>query len=526
MACLAAAGVCLYVALQFPAPESMDVRALPSSHPLELHNSWKNNLLNMELWKPMAVVYVLFGLDSGDTGSPNNPDSLSKLLLDDTFNPSTEEAQLYLRDFCDGLFAQDFASPLETCAINQFETWLQEQSSSATPSSAYSDNCDAAAALPVPVGAFDPCIIAWSKEAGNISVLQKNGKVQTLMITGAVNLWITSPLAEIEAGWNAFEDYTRDQRALAPESVNKFYHVSFMWWYWDGSFQMTKTAIGAGLLSLAFASIIVAFSSKSFTLALVSVGTIFFILMASSATLVGLGWELGYLECICFSILIGISCDFIIHFGYAYKHFEGNVDRRLRARFAVVDMGPSILAAASTTVAAACVMLFCSTPFFTKFATILLVTILYATIGSFIFYIVIVDLFGPAEPTKLFDACWNRIVGKKEKKEDTEVSARFPNGRPSLAAMSKSVRTSVKRTYGFDEIALVAETDKNGNQKVTRASLALSVKQTYDLNDAPMEDIRKSIMTSMRSMRGSMKSMGKSGRFSSDANADAGVHWS
>ena len=87
VACLAAAGFCLYVALRFPAPESMDVRVLPSSHPLELHNSWKNNLLNMELWKPMAVVYVLFGLDSGDTGSPNNPDSLSKLLLDDTFNP-------------------------------------------------------------------------------------------------------------------------------------------------------------------------------------------------------------------------------------------------------------------------------------------------------------------------------------------------------------------------------------------------------------------------------------------------------
>ena len=135
-------------------------------------------------------------------------------------------------------------------------------------------------------------------------------------------------------------------------------------------------------------------------------------------------------------------------------------------------------------------------------------------------------MFGPAEPTKLFDACWNLIVGKKEKKEDTEVSDRFPNGRPSLAAMSKSNKTSVKRTYGFDEIALVAETDKNGNQKVTRTLLALSIKQTYDLNDTPMEDMRKSMMTSMRSMRGSMKSMGKSGRFSSDANADAGVHWS
>jgi len=475
----------------------MDVRLLPSSHPMELHNSWKMNLSNMELWKPIAVVYVLFGLDSGDTGSPNNPDTLSKLILDDTFNPSTEEAQLYLRDFCDGLFAQDFAIPLETCAINQFETWLQEQSSSATPSSAYSDNCDAASALPVPVGAFDPCIIAWSKEAGNSSVLQKNGKVQTLMITGAVDLWITSPLAEIETGWNAFENYTRDQRALAPESVNKFYHASFMWWYWDGSSQMVKTAVSAGLISLAFAFVIVIFSSKSLTLTLVSVGTIFFILAASSATLVGFGWELGFLESVCFSILIGISCDFIIHFGHAYKHFEGNVDRRLRARFAVVDMGPSILAAALTTVAAACVMLFCSTPFFTKFATILLVTILYATVGSFIFFVVLVDLFGPAEPTKLFDACWNRITGKK-KDEETE-----KNGSPGVGASTRASmgRASVKRTYGFDEIALIAEAGNNGNQRVTRASLALSVKNTYDLNENLGASIRKSMISKGRSGR-------------------------
>jgi len=152
------------------------------------------------------------------------------------------------------------------------------------------------------------------------------------------------------------------------------------------------------------------------------------------------------------------------------------VDRRLRARFAVVDMGPSILAASSTTIAAACVMLFCGTPFFIKFATILLVTILYATVGSFIFYIVMVDIFGPAEPTKLFDLCWNRITGKTvEDKTD---------GRPALAQTKSSMgRSSMKRTYGFDEIALIAETDKNGKQRVTRASLAQSVKSVYNLDE-------------------------------------------
>ena len=181
----------------------------------------------------------------------------------------------------------------------------------------------------------------------------------------------------IETKWN--------ELALAPEGVYKFYDASFMWWYWDSmSVQMTKPGLEAGLITLGFTSIVVILSSRSLVLTLVSAVTNVFILVVSSATLVRLvGWELGFIESVCLSILIGISCDFVINFGHAYKHLEGHVDSRLRARFAVVIMGPIILAAAGITVAAALVMIFCSsTPFFTKFTTILLGTMFYATIGS------------------------------------------------------------------------------------------------------------------------------------------------
>ena len=55
---------------------------------------------------------------------------LSKLLLDDTFDPSSQEAQKYLLNFCDRLFATDFASVPNSeyqCAVNQFDFWLKEQ---------------------------------------------------------------------------------------------------------------------------------------------------------------------------------------------------------------------------------------------------------------------------------------------------------------------------------------------------------------------------------------------------------------
>merc|ERR1712008_322467 len=107
------------------------------------------------------------------------------------------------------------------------------------------------------------------------------------------------------------------------------------------------------------------------------------ILVSVTAMLVGFGWSLGFLESICFSILIGVSADFVIHFNHAYVHHKGDLSREERTKFAMVTMGPSILATAGTTFFSAIVMLFCTITFFNKFALVLFFTIVMATIASF-----------------------------------------------------------------------------------------------------------------------------------------------
>jgi predicted RND superfamily exporter protein len=109
------------------------------------------------------------------------------------------------------------------------------------------------------------------------------------------------------------------------------------------------------------------------------------------------------LESICFAILIGISCDFVIHFSHAYASLPGNLHRHARTKHALISMGPSILAAAFTTLAAATIMLFCVISFFVKFAIILFLTIVQATAGSFVVFLVLTDCFGPSQPTFAFD---------------------------------------------------------------------------------------------------------------------------
>ena len=47
-------------------------------------------------------------------------------------------------------------------------------------------------------------------------------------------------------------------------------------------------------------------------------------------------------------------------------------------------------------------------------------TILHATVGSFVVYLVLTDSFGPSEPTKLFDSLITKCKGVGGNKEEEE----------------------------------------------------------------------------------------------------------
>lgn len=71
-------------------------------------------------------------------------------------------------------------------------------------------------------------------------------------------------------------------------------------------------------------------------------------------------------ESILFSVLIGIGCDYVLHFGSAYIMYQGNVSRHERTRFAILHMGPSILASGASTLITAIIMVCLKYAFVTK----------------------------------------------------------------------------------------------------------------------------------------------------------------
>jgi predicted RND superfamily exporter protein len=202
--------------------------------------------------------------------------------------------------------------------------------------------------------------------------------------------------------------------------LSSFSFTSEDFWFYDTNGQMLRTAYASSGIAMAAAAAAILLSSRSIVLTLYSTLTVGYVLTSVTATLVAMGWTLGFLEAILFAILIGISCDFVIHFSHAYARAAGNVDRSERTLHALLSMGPSILAAAVTTFLAATLMLFTVIIFFQKFAVVLFLTVLQATIGSFVVFLTITDTVGPSHPTLLFDKITDKFKAWRESRSGDE----------------------------------------------------------------------------------------------------------
>jgi 5-methyltetrahydrofolate--homocysteine methyltransferase len=143
----------------------------------------------------------------------------------------------------------------------------------------------------------------------------------------------------------------KEKQSQAPEEVSNAFHSSADFWWYDTNQAMFATAYGSAAIALAAAAAIILLSSRSFVMTLFCVTSIGYVLVSVTSMMVAAGWSLGFLESVCFAILIGVSVDFSIHLAHAYVSIPGEQDRCVRTKHALIEMGPSILAAAFTTIA-------------------------------------------------------------------------------------------------------------------------------------------------------------------------------
>jgi predicted RND superfamily exporter protein len=136
-------------------------------------------------------------------------------------------------------------------------------------------------------------------------------------------------------------------------------------------------------------------------------------------SIVLMGWDLGLLESMCASILVGVSVDFVVHFAHAWVSGNGGRDsggnggecsRRdelvARTHTSLSTVGVSVLSAGLTTMIAAFVLFFGVIIFFAKFGAMLALAMGFSLLYSVVFFHALVTMAGPSDGC--CSLCWQR----------------------------------------------------------------------------------------------------------------------
>eukprot|EP00984_Skeletonema_dohrnii_P009656 scaffold3698_cov107-Skeletonema_dohrnii-CCMP3373.AAC.2 len=390
-----------FVASTFKPPEKQPFPApFPTTNPYEAHSKFVENLVAFPLQlatDPRWTVQAVFGVQPVDDQNllDTDPNYIGSMAYDDDFDAANN--QLYLLEFCDKIDkpTQDYRCPDDQ----------------------YTINCDSESSVPTEPDTFDQCFIAFSELTNSSAVTfdYETSKVKTITIDTRVDSTLWSPTAEIDKDWRRTEEWSIAERSRAPEGANNFFITSMSFWYLDSFNNIVTSALEAIYIVVSCAALVILLSSRSLTLSLFSGISILYVLAAATASLAGLGWSLGIFEAALLAIVVGLGSDFIMHFAHAYSMIPGRANKRVRTKHAILHMGPSVLGSAATTISTAIIMQFCGIQSITRFATMMIMTMIHSLIGSFVIFSVLCSCFGPEEPTKRFDAIKTKIQNQKGK---------------------------------------------------------------------------------------------------------------
>lgn len=298
LASLAAIMACSYVSAQLRSPDEPDQPFLPTNNRYEIHRTWSKNLLASELTQGgSGLVSFVWGLRPVDTGSFSNPDDKSELVYDPSFHPRDPETQEYILDVCNRIYDEGSSLRLPsenyTCVMEAFHSWLEEQNQSNNKTQEYRANCQEADSAPVSPDVFDACMIAFSNLTNSTDILHDGDSVKAIQIQGRSSTTIYSPFDEQAEEWHIIDSWAEHERLEAPSGADGFFLSSYDYWAYDTFNNSRQSAYKSALIALACASSMILLTSHSVLVTFFSAVSIAYVLVASTACLISLGWTLG-----------------------------------------------------------------------------------------------------------------------------------------------------------------------------------------------------------------------------------------
>lgn len=141
----------------------------------------------------------------------------------------------------------------------------------------------------------------------------------------------------------------------APEGLSHGWFISNLEFY-DLQDSLSDGTLVAMALSVAVAFSVMLLTTWNVVISLYAIASIAGTIFVTVGSLVLLGWELNVLESVTISVAVGLSVDFAVHYGVAYR-LAPDTNREGKVVFSLGRMGSAIAMAAFTTFVAGAMMM-------------------------------------------------------------------------------------------------------------------------------------------------------------------------
>lgn len=361
-----------------------------------------------------------------------------KLVLDDKFDVSSFDAQLAIIDFCETLenktcdtttcqgFDKFALPPTATyepiCTMREFHEWYATQ--------AFAEPLDGLtkAQFNARIKSFteDPALSGLNL-GSRVGII--DGEVKYFSIEYRLTISQLKPGGEMKKYIEILDDdLIPDYKESAPATVKSINYASGEFVQVSVQDSLVETVTRGLLITFPIVFLVLLFATGNLILAALSCLAILSIVV----TVLGfvftvLEWELGTAESIVAIMIVGLSVDYAIHLGHMYTYAgekEGIESRIDRFHYAVLTIGPTVLAGATTTLIAGVFLFGAQITFFTKMGVLLTLTVCCSLFFSLFFLMACVAWFGPEGTTGNVSAIVKKCRNKDTSTEiDQKVSS-------------------------------------------------------------------------------------------------------
>ncbi|XP_078130795.1 protein dispatched homolog 1 [Sander vitreus] len=363
--------VCVNPKMKLPSLELAEFQVFRSSHPFERYDAEYKKLFMFErvhhgeeLHMPITIIWGVTPVDNGD---PLNPKNKGKLTLDSSFNIASPASQLWILSFCQKLRNQSFVFQSEeqdftSCFIETFKQWMENQD--CEEASIYP--CCSQSTFPYKQEVFELCIkraIMELDRSTNYHLDSKtpgprfdiNDTIRAIVLEFKSTYLFTLAYDKMFQFYREVDAWIEEELRYAPAGLSHGWFISNLEFY-DLQDSLSDGTLVAMALSVAVAFSVMLLTTWNVIISLYAILSIAGTIFVTVGSLVLLGWELNVLESVTISVAVGLSVDFAVHYGVAYR-LAPEPDREGKVIFSLSRMGSAIAMAALTTFVAGAMMM-------------------------------------------------------------------------------------------------------------------------------------------------------------------------